>query len=427
MAMGRGAPMSEELDEIKLRCEAAGLDFHDEGYDVIVYFPGTAGVYIHEGTHARWVLNEPFEEYRALEGFEASWSPSQRVIECNLVQLNSATRARLGIGVGEYLASFDEDMEEMLSRLEGKDPLSKDKKRLERIQYILLRLVQDRPEYLVTLFAPKERIPIDSNAGLSISIGLSSNVHSILQEASEYPGFMESGVGRSLTLQLRGARASTEKDATNVLVKIADSVLFAIDESLDLPLGLEYDLGYGRASESKEESFPLPRVKSEYHRDAMALYWNARTASLLPTIQFLAYYQVLEYYFSHFRTHAGQRSSNGKGKMLENLIKKCVTISDLRHFIVENRERADFFYGTDQARELSRFVFSAPRTKGHDPRVTAARRINQLRNRIVHAESGYRRPLLPSNSEVKDLHHDIDLVAFLARRVLKASSQPLQG
>src|SRR5215211_4611340 len=119
------------------RCEAAGLDFHDEESEVIVYFPGTAGVYINGGPHAKWVLQEPFEDYEVLEGFEASWSASQQVIECNLVHLNRNTKMGVGIGRGEYLASLDEDMKEVQRRVEGKGPQSKEQQRQKLIQKTL--------------------------------------------------------------------------------------------------------------------------------------------------------------------------------------------------------------------------------------------------------------------------------------------------
>jgi len=182
--------MTKELDEIMRRCQAAGLRFVDEGDDVIVYFPGTAGVYIYEEGHDQWVLeevDEPFEEFEVLEGFPiATWSSSQQMIECNLVELDPEVQAKVALGRMEHLATYDEDIKELIRKAEGKEPQSKDDIRRERIQAILLRLAQaqNRPEYSKALTNPKQRIFIDSNTDLKISIGLSSNVHALVQEES---------------------------------------------------------------------------------------------------------------------------------------------------------------------------------------------------------------------------------------------------
>ena len=45
--------MSEELDEVMRRCEKAGLEFSDDGEQVTVYFPGTVGIFVNEGSHAQ--------------------------------------------------------------------------------------------------------------------------------------------------------------------------------------------------------------------------------------------------------------------------------------------------------------------------------------------------------------------------------------
>jgi hypothetical protein len=68
------------------------------------------------------------------------------------------------------------------------------------------------------------------------------------------------------------------------------------------------------------------------------------------------------------------------------------------------------------------------REKADDHREAVAKRIYAIRNRIVHTKgaSGYQEPLFPFDPETTYLGHDIDLVEFLAQKVLIASSQPLR-
>ena len=178
-----------------------------------------------------------------LEGFEASWSSSQGVIECNLVQLNPDISAMASpIGRNEYLGSYD--MEELYRKYAGQEPQSRQEKRQARIQQILLRFAQGRPEYEQVASDPRHRIFLDSSTKLSISIGLSSNIHSLLQEATDTAGFEESIIDHSLTLRIEGAEVADHDSAVEILGRIADSVLFAIDRSFELPLALEREFTF---------------------------------------------------------------------------------------------------------------------------------------------------------------------------------------
>ena len=64
-------------------------------------------------------------------------------------------------------------------RVVDKKPLSKDDRRHKLIQYMLMQLAQGRWEYADVPVDPQQRISIDSNTDLLISIGLSTNVHSL--------------------------------------------------------------------------------------------------------------------------------------------------------------------------------------------------------------------------------------------------------
>lgn len=245
-----------------------------------------------------------------------------------------------------------------------------------------------------------------------------------------------------------------------MLVKVADSVLLAIDEAIEMPLALER---LSRSTNySRNESLPVTAVDSEYDPKAMSLYWSAKTASSMPLIQFLAYYQVIEFYFDRYWKkdtwkamrkvlehprfdpysdsdigrlfRAANVNPNPKDRALrpservrlKATIQECVTLYDLRSFIVDSEDRQRFF-GSNRAKRISRRTISIGDMSSYslDHREEAAERLSDIRNRIVHAREG-QEPLLPSAPEIGDLRHDIDLVEFLARKVLRASASPLR-
>ena len=83
--------MAKAIDELKRRCEAGGLRVErDEDYSGLHYvrYPPDKGDYcieVWDDAEARVLLEEPFERYRGIDGFKASWSPQDGVIECNLL------------------------------------------------------------------------------------------------------------------------------------------------------------------------------------------------------------------------------------------------------------------------------------------------------------------------------------------------------
>lgn len=182
----------------------------------------------------------------------------------------------------------------------------------------------------------------------------------------------------------------------------------------------------------------------------------------MPVLQFLAFYQVLEFYFYRYLRHKAEqeirnlleeepfdqlreadklrlleaiRLRYGGGKklgaserqMLETTIRECVSQVDLRRFMIDNDERYDFFASRTLPKMVSECdlpVFDARL----DLRRSVAERIYDIRCRIVHAKAEFEAqgPLLPTDPEAQYLRHDIDLVRYLARKALQKSRRPLQ-
>ena len=450
--------MSESFEDIERRCEAAGIEFeHDEGDEslLILWFPRgreTYDLFVEPGFHAEWVANEPFEEYIRLKGYEASWSRNDQIIECNLV-LSDANYSPLFYSAYGLLSAA-------LKRL-------------------------DQAQHQAPSGSP--RVSFEPVKGLLVLIGWCSNVHAFIQEATGYSGWNagnrpvevyssedseseEVEVQQSLTLQILGTDATDHDSAVELLERIGNSLLFQIDLTYELGLALErersrdgrprwYSPPYG--DRGRRESFnPLPPMKYQYDSEAMSLYWYAKAAAEQPLLQFLAYYQIIEFYFSKYAQSKAlttirnvlkdprfdtQRDTdvmrvfeaikiNSKGRFrredqqLEAAIEHCIQSEDLRAFLLGDDERYSF-HASEQQTKVARTRISL-RGPSFDHRKDVARRIYELRCRIVHTKAGYdeQEPLLPFDPEVKYLLFDIDLIEFLARKVLidASSSQPLQ-
>ncbi len=130
--------MAYIFEEIKKRCEAAGIDYEEiEGewsvlrekvgeQEIIKYIDeevgsighlridiprgrGTFPVYVQAGPYVEWItyLDELFEDSKKLKGYEASWSVKHRVIECNLVPCDP-DRAALSLSKRRYTNPGDQ-------------------------------------------------------------------------------------------------------------------------------------------------------------------------------------------------------------------------------------------------------------------------------------------------------------------------------
>jgi hypothetical protein len=297
----------ELSDELTRRCQAAGLEFEEmeAGHAVydpmpmyLIQFPKgrtTREVEIdgYQDATVRWFLREPFEAYAYLEGFEASWSVQHRVIECNL--LDAASNVLL-LTNGSNVHHG-------------------------RVTNALGLELSDASD-------PEERVRFASSDGLEVSIGPSSNVHTMLShsvdaldDTYEDEQDVQESILRTITLRIDGAEATRHDDAVEILERVANAVLFQVDLHLELPLLLERGRGqtrsFGLQLPREKEAASFPAAKFEYDREAMSLYWYGRSTSQMPLMRFLANYQVLD------STSLSTRRSRPKGL--------CATFSRTRH------------------------------------------------------------------------------------------------
>lgn len=260
------------------------------------------------------------------------------------------------------------------------------------------------------------------------------------------------------TLKIKHAHGPNGPRADDLLEEFASD--FLLDLELQYGLGLILQRWPGatmkRIAASATEIEPrFPSLR--YSPEASALYWYGTSAVGLPLLQFLAYYQVLEFFFSSFtrravverlrtrlkhprfdmrndtdinalieasRTaHAGLKNELDQ---LRHTLSDCITPESFRTFI-----RAD--------EQLSAHLLAAKsRIRGADPlRLDAedddlirqiADRVYRVRNRIVHTKAGAEEIgldlLLPSSSESDHLWADVVLVRWLAQNALVHGALP---
>ncbi|HEX4263072.1 MAG TPA: hypothetical protein VH597_01930 [Verrucomicrobiae bacterium] len=262
------------------------------------------------------------------------------------------------------------------------------------------------------------------------------------------------------TLQIFGAKLSKNSEALEMLEKIAHALFFEIDLVLNIPLVLEKERGF-RGSRTKSGSATGKQLlfpTTKYDPRPMSLYWYARTSRGMPLLQFLAFYQVVEFYYPmfsekdaihrlknilkdpRFDLHSDsdvskvlrtiKPSPRGFGSELQQLqatIRACVDPKELRAFLSGDEHRK-IFYELDYKNVTKQQI--PLKNTASDLFLETAQRIYEIRCRIVHtkdlAEDLETEPLLPFSREAEQLYFDIELIEFIAKKVLITASQKFE-
>ncbi len=253
-------------------------------------------------------------------------------------------------------------------------------------------------------------------------------------------------------------KLSTHVDAVKLLEKLSHSVFFAVEVKNDIAPTLirkiQRRYRYKRLSEIKGIEYP----KYEYDPGPISLYWYARSAINMPLLQFLAYYQVIEFYFPiYFKAEVNRKvrailkdpsftierdsdvsritstissKSGGYGTEKEQLkatLRECVENNVIQDFIEEDKNRIEFF--TSKQKGITQYSINM-NNKNIDLINQVADRVYDIRCKVVHVKSEDGDTgveiLLPYTEESEKLFYDIGLVQLLAKKVLICSSNPLR-
>jgi hypothetical protein len=255
----------------------------------------------------------------------------------------------------------------------------------------------------------------------------------------------------------------TEHDkALDLLEDISNSLFMQIDLRFDSALTLIKERPFARrfvgSSGRLDEDNQLTYPRFSYDKTPSSLYWYARSAVSMPLLQFLAFYQCIEFFFPQYsRQEAIARIKNvmknpafdptkdidinlilnvletrrgisllEERKQLAATLKQCVDPTLLRDFLNDTDSRKRY-YQTDFKRISEKRISLSGETDIVDQ---TAERIYDLRCKVVHTknlDAGEKdEMILPFSKEADLLATDVELVKFIARKVLIASSAPLK-
>ncbi|GAB2870242.1 hypothetical protein GCM10027074_42310 [Streptomyces deserti] len=294
--------------------------------------------------------------------------------------------------------------------------------------------------------------PDDLSNGYSIQIGTVTDRYRVFCRAPRGTG--------NITLNIMNVSLSRHDDLVRVLQKVSDSVFFELDTRYDVGLRLT-DSGRGinrrrfMAGRTRGQSAPALRTpKAQYDEKPMSLYWYGRSSARLPLLEYLAYYQVLEFYFpAYSRRDALDRlrqelrdprfepdddaqlarilalaSRSGKGfgterEQLKATLRACVPEDTLKEFIEGNEDLHEQVKDKKAIRDVACVNLA---DKNSDLISQVANRVYDIRCRIVHTKEeggeASKELLMPFSKEADQLSWDIELVKYLAQKLLVAGA-----
>jgi len=301
--------------------------------------------------------------------------------------------------------------------------------------------------------------PIEDYQLIIESEGDSPVVLEISPRSAEYGALAGIASRYSLTLKISGLTISQHDSALELLTRIAGSLLFQLDLIADIPFILRKERRRLRLKRKLDQvdKDALQFPASEFDEAPLSLYWYARSADEMPLLQFLAFYQVIEFYFPVYSQSEAQRkvkailknpafrgdrdadiarllatihvsrsgSFGDERSQLRATIMECVDPDQIRDFIEGEEKIREFYANGSKSLPYHKVPVN---NKGLDLRGDIAERIYDIRCKIVHTKSDNRDSaselLLPFSKEAELLLFDIKLVQLVAQAVLISASRP---
>lgn len=283
------------------------------------------------------------------------------------------------------------------------------------------------------------RLAVGQN-GVSIEISPASAEFQILLE-------------RGVTIKVDGVATSSHDEALEALERYAAAMLFDLDVVYGVHVQLAKRRRQNRRRRHERPDHPPKFPRNKYAGQALELYQYGRSAAGLPLLEYLAYYQSLEYFFPFFAKeqtvhsvrsqllHPGfdplndaalnrlinlaapaARTGMAEREQLRATIRACMTEADVSDFVESLPEYTDHFCSKKQKiKGVGAFHLSGNQS---DIRDQAADRIYAIRCRIVHSKQdgggNSQDVLLPSSAETESLQADVELIRLVAQRALIA-------
>jgi hypothetical protein len=232
-----------------------------------------------------------------------------------------------------------------------------------------------------------------------------------------------------------------------VATKKTKDVPFISDSCQKTPKDFEFGIS------ERNSNLPLPKVKLN---STLVRFYQQATSSDIPSLKYLAFYQILEYFYLSvadenlynsltrrindlkFKTVPNQldkliqdvvthKRENDETEMLKNVIKKYVDENDIIEFITVYEKFVEKKVYTAKrtifGNEISAMTLSSGHVIGN-----IAKTIKVIRNALVHSSDRYERNdrYIPYSKEGTTLLElEIPLIKFLADKVIIATSTNL--
>ncbi|MFG2106002.1 hypothetical protein [Micromonospora chersina] len=364
------------------------------------------------------------------------------------------------IFLGEYAAILDTKtgVIEALLRGYGAPPVT----------FTLRRLAESQAKQAKQASSPDEVIEVDVAEGVEqpLSIRFSgesdraNRISAEICDASRALTVADRGVAInhfSLRISTNGLR--NHDQALRFLKEFSTALFLELDLTWQVTLGLQVSQAVMRTRRSRQRRGPVdvrpPRLpRMQYSQEAASLYTYGRSATGMPLLEFLAYYQVMEFYFpiyakrevmqrarqelldprfdatndSHLARVLGILGGGPRGFLAESeqlraTLRNCTDEESLKEFIQQDPDVEQFLTGKQEIRGVRSLNFN-----NRDQRLSdqVADRLYQIRCRIVHSKddgggSGTEL-LLPFGEEARKLATDISLARYVAQKVLIAGA-----
>lgn len=430
--------MTEKIEALKLKLKNSNISFEehipsDPEFLSKITFEIPAGrekfqcVLPYRDELLSEALALDFEKFRFILGYEGVWSKDLNFIEAEITN-------------NEYMGRFFFD----------------------RLHKLICRPERNEDEENETEVT---NIPLPNVGDLELSIGFCSPEFALLVGGRERGPRGRNN--RRITLKITNANAQTHDSAKEILEKLANAIFFQIDLAYETPINLQVQRESFLERRNKrmrklmavDESATIKEPKYEYDNEPISLYWYAKESANMPIFQYLAYYQSIEFYFPIYSSYEAKQkiqslikdprfnpnkdsdiskiistikiSSGGKSfgserEQLKFTISACTNNNELLDFFKSDEKRYTF-YSEHKGKNLSKQKISV-KNETSDFLAEVSERIYEIRCRIVHTKSneGNFEVLLPYSNEVKELNFDLELIEFLSRKILIASSRPLK-
>jgi hypothetical protein len=422
-----GNPMRKALKGIIERCDKAGIEYKWDDF-------GLGGqhflvVYIQEGRNKRRIvvsdikgaqrlLDLDFEKYAFVEGFL------------------------------EAVCCYEEGWLEVVVDIIGP---------LRSKTWVLMRLTGRKWEEV------EEDIRAGKVAGVELKEGGSKGVRVSIGEPSSTLLAMLRHVerARALSFRVEGLKIGTNAEAAEELGRVSNSVFFELRKKRNISLFVNrfYEVEAAPAwarppTEKGKGESKLGFPKFEYDKEAMELYWHAVSAYKMPLLQYLGYYQVLEYYFPTYSMLGAKKEIRNcvkdpdfdvdddryvekivgcvsrqlgphvsERELLYNTIQACISEEDLVSAVSGEPLKR---YFKKEYKVVSQYRVSGDNEE-KEVREQLAERIHNIRCRIVHTkEEDERGRIMPFTKEEALLQRfELPVIESLANKVLIANSKTL--